>query len=107
VRDAYLQELAGLDLEGQWHSETAELASKSSTVSNQAGTAMFKVLGWRQSITRGWPHNPARKCPVSPEIANALACLVKACRFATEQSEEDFAEELIAAISALAAYLEQ
>jgi hypothetical protein len=44
---------------------------------------------------------------VSPEIANALACLVKACRFATEQSEEDFAEELIAAISALAAYLEQ
>jgi hypothetical protein len=44
---------------------------------------------------------------VSPEIANALACLVKACKFATAQSEEGFATELIAAISGLAAYLEQ
>jgi hypothetical protein len=44
---------------------------------------------------------------VSPEIANALACLEKACRVATEQSEKDFARELVSAISALAAYLEQ
>jgi hypothetical protein len=44
---------------------------------------------------------------VSPEIANALACLEKACRVVTEQSEKDFARELVSAISALAAYLEQ
>jgi hypothetical protein len=50
---------------------------------------------------------PQRKMFVSPEIANALACLERACRVATEQSEKDFARELIAASAALAAYLEQ